>query len=67
MRDNIFCFGSKVRFLAEIEHFGGEKMPKNLNFNGTFYDHHFRITIYEVKIYLDVANYFFHNSKLRIE
>ena len=42
-------------------------MPKNLNFNGTFYDHHFLITIYEVKIYLDVANDFFHNSKLRIE
>ena len=42
-------------------------MPKNLNFNGTFYDHHILITIYEVKIYLDVANDFFHNSKLRIE
>ena len=42
-------------------------MPKNLNFNGTFYDHHFLITIYSVKIYLDFANYFFHNSKLRIE
>ena len=34
-------------------------MPNKFNFNGTIYDHHFLITIYEVKIYLDVANDFF--------
>ena len=34
-------------------------MPKNLNFNGTLCDHHFLITIYEVKIYFDVVHDFF--------